>query len=167
MINMEWGEIIIKYSFLITLVISLISGAIGYFVKNQVDKRKELLSEVNKERRQAYQDFINIVINLFADLKTKKPKENSSYVVELYEFYKKNILFASPEVVNEFSNYMQFIFHYDKEDKTQLFEHIRRLTSVLQAMRADIGLSNKNLGKDGENLMRAIIRDFDELRKQK
>ena len=154
------GEIILRYGFLVTLVISLISGAIGYFVKNQVDKRKELLSEVNKERRKAYQDFVNMVIDLFADTKTGT---NSQHVGKLSEFYKKNILYASPQVVNRFGEYMQFIYNYDKEASDYSQRHIRMLTKVMKAMREDIGLSNKGLGLNGENLMKAIITDFQKL----
>lgn len=31
----------------------------------------------------------------------------------------------------------------------------------MKAMRADLGLSNKNLGRDGEKIFRALIKDFD------
>lgn len=33
----------------------------------------------------------------------------------------------------------------------------------MKAMRADLGLSNKELGEDGERLFRALITDFDKL----
>lgn len=161
------GDFLLKYFVVISLFISLISGMIGYFVKNQIDKKKELLNEVNKERRKAYQDFINLVVDLFANIKSEDKKENSEFIPSLYSFYKKNILFASPKVVNSFSDYMQFIFHYDTNDKRQHFEHILKLTEVMKAMREDIGLSNKDLGKHGENLMRAIINDFDKLKNNK
>ena len=72
-----------------------------------------------------------------------------------------NLLYASPNVVITFANYMQFLFHYDESDKDNLYEHIRKLTEVMKAMRKDLGLSNKKLATQGELLMRAIIRDYD------
>jgi hypothetical protein len=33
----------------------------------------------------------------------------------------------------------------------------------MKAMRTDLGLSNKNLGNDGEKIFRAILSDFDKI----
>ena len=161
------GEFILKYFVLISLVISVVSGVIGFFVKIRIDRKKELLSQVNIERREAYQGFINLVIGLFANLKTEKKRTNNEFVSELYEFYKKNLLYASPKVVIKFADYMQFLYHYDQTDKENLYLHIGKLTDVMKAMREDLGLSNKNLGKHGEILMKAIIKDFKTMSKKK
>jgi len=157
------GEFILKYFVLISLIISLLSAAIGFFVKVRIDRRKELLTQVNIERREAYQGFINLVIGMFADSNLDGDEENNDFVTDLYEFYKKNLLYASPNVINKFSDYMQYVYNYDSNNKDN-YEQIRRLTDVMKAMREDLGLSNKNLGGRGEILMRAIIRDFDTMK---
>lgn len=38
---------------------------------------------------------------------------------------------------------------------------MRKLSRVMYMMREDIGLKNKGLGKDGLNLFRGMITDFD------
>jgi hypothetical protein len=58
----------------------------------------------------------------------------------LYDFYKKNILFAPPSVVNAFSDYMQFLYSYDNTDENATYEQIKKLTKVLKEMRKDLGL---------------------------
>lgn len=37
------------------------------------------------------------------------------------------------------------------------------MIKVLKEMRVDLGLKNKDLGLNGERLMRVIINDFDEI----
>ena len=49
----------------------------------------------------------------------------------------------------------------DNDNADHTAEHIYKLTEVLKQMRNDLGLSNKNLGENGEKLMRALITDFD------
>lgn len=143
---------------LITILLPIVGGGIGFLLKRYLDKKRELFSENAKERRQAYQDFVNIIIDIFAGTKDKKKPFD---INRLYDFYKKNILFAPPKVVNAFSDYMQYIYVIDSSDPNQTAEHIKKLTEVLKHMRADLGLSNKDLGINGERLMRAIINDFD------
>ncbi|AWA31031.1 hypothetical protein HYN48_13590 [Flavobacterium magnum] len=146
---------------LITILLPLAGGGIGFLLKRYLDKKRELFNENARERRQAYQDFVNIIIDIFAGTNNKKQKAFD--ISRLYDFYKKNILFAPPNVVNAFSNYMQYIYIFDSNDPNQNAEHIKKLTEVLKHMRADLGLSNKDLGEHGEKLMRAIITDFDTL----
>lgn len=144
---------------LVTILLPLIGGGIGFLLKRYLDKKRELFNENAKERRQAYQDFVDIIIDIFATTKDKKAKPFD--VKRLYDFYKKNVLFAPPKVVNAFSDYMQYIYKFDSNDPAQNSEHIKKLTEVLKQMRKDLGLSNKDLGENGEKLMRAIINDFD------
>jgi hypothetical protein len=146
---------------LVTILLPLLGGGIGFLLKRYLDKKRELFNENAKERRQAYQDFVNIIIDIFAGTKDKKDKPFD--IKRLYDFYKKNVLFAPPKVVNAFSDYMQYIYGFDSNDPAQSAEHIKKLTEVLKHMRQDLGLSNKDLGPNGEKLMRAIINDFDTL----
>jgi len=144
-----------------TILLPLIGGGVGFLLKRYLDKKREIFNENAKERRQAYQDFVDLIIDLFANSKLKNNKKLD--LNKLYGFYKKNILFAPPKVVNAFSDYMQFLYHYDKDDDQAKYIQIKKLTRVLKEMRADLGLKNNNLGDDGERLMRAIINDFDSI----
>jgi len=146
---------------LITITLPLAGGGVGFLLKRYLDKKRELFNENAKERRQAYQDFVNIIIDIFAgkDKKEKKPFD----INRLYDFYKKNILFAPPSVVNAFSDYMQYLYVFDSNNPDQTAEHIKKLTEVLKQMRKDLGLNNSDLGNNGEKLMRAILKDFDTL----
>lgn len=146
---------------LITILLPLIGGGVGFLLKRYLDKKREIFNENAKERRQAYQDFVDLIIDIFANSKLGNQQKN--HLTKLYAFYKKNILFAPPKVVNAFADYMQFIYHYDENDIKSQYIQIKMLTRVLKEMRTDLGLKNDNLGEDGEKLMRAIINDFDSI----
>lgn len=150
---------------LATILLPLTGGGLGFLLKRYLDKKKELFNEIAKERRQSYQDFINLIIDIFsADKVPGKKRKTEDHVGKLYEFYKKNILFAPPKIVNAFGDYMQFIYAMEtSKDPQKNRTHVLMLTRVMKEMRKDIGLKNDDLGKDGEKLMRAIINDFDKI----
>ena len=60
---------------ILTIVLPLIGAGIGYFFKQGIEKKKDLLSEVTKERRQLYQQFVNLIVDLFAAIKTDKKND--------------------------------------------------------------------------------------------
>ena len=150
---------------LATILLPLTGAGLGFLLKRYLDKKKELFNEIANERRQSYQDFINLIIDIFsADKIGNKKNKTESHVAKLYEFYKKNILFAPPKIVNAFGDYMQYIYSMEENKDPQKNRiHVLMLTRVMKEMRKDIGLKNTDLGDDGEKLMRAIINDFDKI----
>jgi hypothetical protein len=147
---------------LLTIILPLIGASIGYLYKQGIEKKKELLGEVHRERRELYQQFVNLIIGLYGDIKLDRPHDNNEMLAKHFEFYKKYVLYASPEVINAFSNYFQFLYSINgNTQKPDAKDQIRKLTKVMIMMRKDLGLSNKGLGEDGEKLFRALITDFD------
>ena len=62
------------------------------------------------------------------------------------------------------ADYMQFLFKMDpKIPLNDLQQQMRLLSRIIKAMRKDLGLSNWGLGKDGENVLKARISDFEML----
>jgi hypothetical protein len=143
---------------------SIIGGLVGYFIKHSIDKKRELQSEVTKERRELYQNFVNLIIDIFCETRTGEKQPDTQLLSKLFEFYKKYVLYASPEVINNFSDYFQYLYSANGETNTLDHKiHFRKLSKIMKAMRTDLGLSNKELGEDGERLFRALITDFDKL----
>ena len=111
-----------------------------------------------------YQQFIDLIMDLFSGTKTGTQNKNVDLLKKLYGFYKKYILYASPEVINSFSDYFQYL--YASTGETERLDHkihFAKLSRIMLEMRKDLGLSNKDLGKNGENLFRALIIDFDKM----
>lgn len=152
---------------LLTISLPLIGAGIGYLIRYNIEKKKELLNEVTKERRILYQQFVDLVITLFGQVKKGKSND-SKFVEELYEFYKKYILYASPKVINSFSDYFQYLYESNKNNNigADLKIHITKLSKIMHDMRKDLGLSNKGLGENGEALFRAIMSDYDIIMKK-
>ena len=127
---------------------------------SNIEKRKEITNELTKQRREIYQQYVNLIIDVFAAEKTVKKKSQATITTELFEFYKKYILFASPNVIRAFSDYFQLIYKQE-EDSSNLKKQMELMTKIMLEMRKDLGLKNKRLGKNGEILIRALIKDFD------
>ena len=131
-------------------------------IRQSIEKRKELLNEVTRERRDLYQQFVNLVIDIFSESKTGNKYDESKVIIELYGFYKKYILYASSDVINSFSDCFHSLYNNANNfnvNNTGLF--ISKLCKIMADMRKDLGLSNKQLGNNGEKLLKALITDYD------
>jgi hypothetical protein len=149
---------------ILTIALPLIGAVVGYFIKHSIEKKKELLTEVTKERREHYQKFIDLIMDVFMNAKTEDHLESKIVIQKLYDFNKKYILYASPKVIKATSNYFQYL--YSKSGETDQLDpriHIEKLSKIIIEMRTDIGLSNKSLGKNGKKLLRSLITDFDKI----
>ncbi len=145
---------------LTTILFPIAAGAIGYVYKSYIEKKRELHSEVSRERRAAYQIFVNLVVDILND--TENKIDITEHMAKLHEFYKKNILFASPQVALAFGDYMQFVYQVSDEAlQASPLSQFKMLTKVMKVMRADLGLSNDGLGEDGERLLRGMLKNFD------
>lgn len=156
---MEAGALIA----ILSISLPLIGGGIGYLIRYSIDKRRELLSEVNRERRELYQKFIDLIIDILKGVKSNKDVSDIDAVTQLYEFYKKYILYASPEVINAFSEYFQYLYSQSNTSLSNAKVQMQKMCKVMYYMRKDLGLSNKGLGKDGIGLFRALFKDYDKL----
>lgn len=144
----------------VTIGLPLLGAGIGYLIKSYLEKKKEINTELNRQRREIYQSFVNLIIDIFSNSKLKVDSSEQN-LKQLFEFYKKYVLFASPSVIKAFSDYFQYLYNQNKEEDLKL--HLSLITRIMLEMRKDIGLDNKGLGNNGEMLMRALITDFDQI----
>lgn len=140
----------------------------GYLLRYYLDKKKELVSENTAIKRSTYKEFTDIVVELFKTTKINDDvthNEKLNKVVEkLSNFYKNFLLYASPELVIAFGEFMQHLYAQDKT-KDHHNKFILLLSKVIKTMRSDLDLSNKDLGEYGENLFRPLLKDFDSISK--
>ncbi len=155
---------VISFLPIIVAIIALIGGIIGYLLRYFFDKKKEFASENAKIKREAYQSFVNFLYDVFKDAKKEGAEKIDTQEIKnrMYEFFKKSTLYSSPETINVFGDYMQYLYK-NKDDKANVKETMNHLGLVIKVMRKEVGLSNRGLGKNGERVFRAIFRDFDEI----
>ena len=146
------------------LWIPLVAGAIGYIVRLFYDRRKELQGEVNIKRREVYKEFIDIIVDEI-ELEGKLDEESLSKLnKKMFTFFRKYMLYASPDVINAFGNYRQYAFkHMFYGEAFDEEIHTKNLAKVIYEMRDDLGLSNKQLGADGEYAFRGLLVRYDEI----
>ena len=147
---------------LAAILLPIFGAGVGYLIKHNIEKKKDLISEVTKTRRALYQKYIDLVVDVLHDSKEGKMLDQNLITKEFYSFYKQYILYASPDVINAFGDYYQFTYQRKTEDKFDHKVHTKNLTRIFSAMRKDLGLKNKKLGKDGEKLFRALLTDYDQ-----
>jgi hypothetical protein len=137
----------------LAVIFTALGVLIGYFVKAFLDKKERINSQLYEKKREAYRTFIGLVIDLFSG------KETTTIVASFREFYKDCLFFASPKIITLYGDFFQYLYLNPKVDKP--FEQMKLITKIIGEMRIEIGLSNKNLGKNSEILLRPIITDFD------
>lgn len=149
---------------MLAIGLPIIGAGVGYLIKHYVEKSKETANELTKQRREIYQQYVNLIIDLFAKEKIKKTRKEDNLLSELFEFYKKYVLFASPNVIKAFSDYFQFLYNENSnESDEKLKKSLEYMTKIMLEMRKDLGLKNNGLGKNGEMLIRALINDYDKI----
>lgn len=147
---------------LLAVALPLVGGGIGYLITYRMEHQKRLIDEVSAKRRAQYQEFVDLVIGFFSDHKAGKMPSQKSVNEKMFGFYKSYILYASPRVINAFSDYFQFLYSRGgPENQPDTMDHFYKLANVMSAMRKDLGLSNRNLGENGIKLFKALLSDYD------
>jgi len=137
----------------------LLGGILGYYIQYFLNKKQEIISKNNEIKRENYKKFVSLVVDIVAGGKVSKKnadERQKEYLKKIYDFYKDYLLYASPNVINAFANWMQFIF----EGKKETTEHFLLLSNIIKQMREELGLSNKALGKSGEVVFKALLSDY-------
>lgn len=145
---------------LISVLATVVGAGIGYFLKYYLDKKKELTSEVTKERRQMYQKFADLIFDMIYESKAGRKKNAMN---EISAFFKKSTMYASPNVMTAISELFQKLYENDAKGISDAKSTILGFAKVLKEMRTDLGLSNKGLGKNGENLFKPMLKDWSEI----
>ena len=148
-------------SILLTLLIALlpiIGIFIGYYINNFLAKKREIELTINKEKREAYEVFLNLLIDIFASTKKGKHIAQSELLERVNEFQKRSLMYASPEVINAFGDCWIALQKQNQDNPTDL---LTNMTEVILAFRRDLGLSNKDLGEKGQRLLKGILTDYD------
>lgn len=148
---------------ILSITLPLIGAGLGFLIKHYIDRSKELMSEATKVRRDLYQQFVDLIIDIFAKSKSGQQLPEAQLIDKLYTFYKKYILYASEDVIIAYGDYFQYLYSLNNAAEVSPKAHFTKLTRILLAMRRDLGLKNRNLGMNGEKLFRALIIDFDKI----
>lgn len=74
---------------IMTISLPFLGAGIGYLIKHYIEKKKEISNELTKQRREIYQQYVNLIIDIFSNSKVNKKNNNTSMLSELYQFYKK------------------------------------------------------------------------------
>jgi hypothetical protein len=147
-------------------VVGAVFTVFGYFIRAYLDRNKQFSSANGSIKRKMYRSFIDKMMGTTAKFK----KQLNALEIETIknefgqsaqEFYKTSILFASPNVVRAYADFARSDSAKKVVGEKPEYELMLRTARLYKAMRKDIGLSNRRLGRDGELLLRGNITDYD------
>jgi len=144
------------------LLVGLLGGAVGYFLKYYLDRKQAFLSANGSVKRKMYKKYLNelAAINKISTLDPNEVKRvQKQFGESSSEFYSTSVLFASPKVVRAYGDFVRYTDR--QQDERYNYELMLKMSRLYVAMRSDIGLSNRGLGRDGELLLRGTINDYD------
>jgi len=121
---------------MLNILVPIMFGAIGYYLRMQLEKKEKLNEKIVVERRELYQKFIDYLVKSI-----KTPGENNR--AEIIDFCKKFILYASPNVVVQVNELIKSINTESKEELIKSYTIL--LNRIILSMRRDIGLSNRGI----------------------
>ncbi len=146
---------------LVGTILTILGGFIGYFIKDFLDKKREMNSENIKVKREMYKEFIILLLKVI----NNNARDTQGNVVpidikkEMHKFYEDYLLYSSPFVINAYGDFMQYVYKNPQSMDTKIL--LGKLANVVKSMRKELGLSNKNLGNNGKKIFRAMFKDFD------
>lgn len=148
----------------LTLIGIVSSGVIGYFIKYFLDKKAQFGSQNAEIKRIMYQEYVDFILGLMNKLQSQTvdvdTAQSTEIVEKMREFHKRAVLYSSPNVINAYSDMMQFFYRNGGVDKDPALSMVM-MTNVFKMMRNEIGLSNRGLGSGAIKLMRPLINDYD------
>ncbi|HSX05908.1 MAG TPA: hypothetical protein VLF69_05540 [Candidatus Saccharimonadales bacterium] len=134
-------------------------GFVGYFIKHYLDKKQEFFSKNAEHKRSAYSEVISLLLTVLSQEKLGTLPEKEM-VKRLNSAYEQCILYASPNVINAFGDFMQYLFRANEKNPADSKTTLVNMTRVFKCMREDIQLSNDGLGDNAERLMRVKLNDY-------
>ena len=145
-------------SSLLVALLPIIGGVVGYGINDFLAKRREIESAINREKREAYQIFLDLLIDTLATVKKGEQPDQKHLIQVFYDFQKRYLMYASPEVINAFGDCWE---SFQKKGQNNAKDSITNMTKLILFFRKDLGLSNKNLGESGEKLFRSFLTDYE------
>ena len=151
------------------IFVPLAAGAIGFFGNMIFENRKQLKNKATEERRKIYSTFSDIMIDRLRSQETITEEQLEKINDRMFNFYKDYLLYASPDVINAIGDLQQFTFTLQQRLLNgETIEEIDRESSalylkysqVIYEMREDLGFSIKNLGANGEHVLKSFLSNY-------
>jgi len=128
----------------ISLIAGLAGGSIPVLIKYLLDKRKETLSAINIEKRKIYREMLDILQDVLDGKKGSKEK--------FVQYLNHAWLYSSSEVLSKCYDLMESFAKISSTGAKSVPPEpvgptTEQVGAILKAMRADVGLSDKDIAK--------------------
>ena len=144
-------------------ILMIIGGIITWFIKARVEELKAIEEKLRIERRKIYDEILDPFIRLFVDLKGEGAQK-AIKIMTSYEYRKSAFTFyliGSDGVISANNKLMQYIYQTESTGKINNKKMLKLWGRLLLEIRKSLG--NKRTKLDELDMLRAMIKDIDEL----
>lgn len=120
-------------------------------MKYFLDRRSDISVRHAEHKRETYDELIKIFLDAMeGPIPQKELKKRTSNA------YRTLVLYASPQVLKAYGDQMQYAYSQKSDTKVQLIY----LARLFKAMRRDLGLNSRLLGRHAEKILRPKFNDY-------
>jgi hypothetical protein len=137
----------ISLSEILVAVLFLISGALGYIIKRQHDKIKDIQLKLSDRKHDLYMKMYNVIFDIIKDQKTSGNTKGSDEAdkkigLDLIEIKKDLLLYAPDNVVKQFIEWNRY-----NNNNPGNKDHFKYYLKALMLLRKDMGQKNTSINE--------------------
>lgn len=143
---------------IITIVLSTIIAGIGWLLKNEIEKRREIEKQLSETKYNVYVSLIEVIFSIFENVIKKKDEAVPEEAIDkMFKIVQDLIIYGSDSVVKKFSQWKQL-------GSVGGEMTIILITEVIIEIRKDMG--NQNTKMNIDHLWGMLISDYENIREK-
>ncbi|MEA2585012.1 MAG: hypothetical protein QOF33_3097 [Thermomicrobiales bacterium] len=127
---------------IITAAIPVTLGLVGQFMSSDRQNKREIEAKLRERKSEVYEGFIKFWMDtlVLKERREKLVRNQNQLVVEMNNFSKPMMLWASNEVVQAWADYRRYLNEYgESQTQEKGLENLVRFEKMLFLMREDMG----------------------------
>lgn len=128
-------EYSVSLSEIIVVVLTIIATALGYIVKQQRDRIKEINNQLSEHKYKMYNEVIEIFFDIMKQQKGVKGLKNQDHGIRVLDVKQQMLLYAPDEIFHKFVEWTRYTANHETED----LRHFLIYLDLLILIRKDMG----------------------------
>lgn len=154
------SEISISISEIIVAILTILTAALGFIIKEQKEKIKNIQNQLSEKKYKVYHEVFAILFDVLKDSKKLIKSKENHLVVRLLDIKRDLIIYAPDNVVQKFFEWNKYVSNNPND-----ISHISLFFNLIILIRKDMGHRDTKLSS--EEILRAIMSNDEEFEKMK
>ncbi|MBF9143374.1 hypothetical protein [Hymenobacter properus] len=153
-------EVSISLSEILVAILVILTGSLGYIIKEQREKIKSIENQLSEKKYRVYHEIFSIFFDVFKAQKKLINTSNDDLALRMLDVKKDLIIYAPDRIVNKFFDWTNSTSSTNISPK-----HLKIFLELCVLIRKDMGHKKTSIG--APDILRAIIDGEDEFEKVK